>query len=85
MPMSLNQLLPQAESGELIRELTLDSRKVRPGDLFLAIPGHLSDGRAYIADAIAAQEAREADASGFVAPTTSMGGFGGAPATSFRR
>lgn len=29
------------------------------------------------ADAIAAQQAREADASGFVAPTTSMGGFGG--------
>ncbi len=34
MPMSLNQLFPQAERDLLIRELTLDSRGVRPGDLF---------------------------------------------------
>ena len=53
MPMPLNQLLPQAESPVLIRELTLDSRKVRPGDLFLAVPGGQQDGRAHIADAIA--------------------------------
>ena len=39
MPMSLNQLLPAAGSSVLIRELTLDSRTVRPGDLFLAVPG----------------------------------------------
>ncbi|KJH80016.1 UDP-N-acetylmuramoyl-L-alanyl-D-glutamate--2,6-diaminopimelate ligase [Stutzerimonas stutzeri] len=52
MPMPLNQLLPQAASGTLIRELTLDSRKVRPGDLFLAVPGHQQDGRVHIADAI---------------------------------
>ena len=30
-----------------------DSRQVRAGDLFLAYPGDLSDGRRYIADAIA--------------------------------
>jgi len=30
-----------------------DSRQVRPGDLFLAYPGDLSDGRRYIADALA--------------------------------
>lgn len=30
-----------------------DSRQVRPGDLFLAYPGDLSDGRSYIADALA--------------------------------
>lgn len=30
-----------------------DSRQVRPGDLFLAYPGDLADGRCYIADAIA--------------------------------
>lgn len=52
MPMSLNQLLPQAESGELIRELTLDSRTVKPGDLFLAVPGGSQDGRLHIAAAL---------------------------------
>ncbi len=30
-----------------------DSRQVRPGDLFLAYPGDLADGRQYIADALA--------------------------------
>lgn len=53
MPMPLNQLLVQANNSALVRELTLDSRKVRPGDLFLAVPGANHDGRAHIADAIA--------------------------------
>lgn len=53
MPMPLNQLLAQADTAALVRELTLDSRKVRPGDLFLAVPGTSHDGRAHIADAIA--------------------------------
>ncbi|MCW3149874.1 UDP-N-acetylmuramoyl-L-alanyl-D-glutamate--2,6-diaminopimelate ligase [Stutzerimonas stutzeri] len=53
MPMPLNQLLPQADSPVLIRELTLDSRKVRPGDLFLAVPGLQQDGRRHIDDAVA--------------------------------
>lgn len=53
MPMPLNQLLPQAASAVLVRELTLDSRKVRPGDLFLAVPGAQLDGRLHIADAVA--------------------------------
>lgn len=52
MPMPLNQLLPQARSAVLIRELTLDSRTVRPGDLFLAVPGTRQDGRAHIGDAL---------------------------------
>jgi UDP-N-acetylmuramoyl-L-alanyl-D-glutamate--2,6-diaminopimelate ligase len=34
--------------------LALDSRKVKHGDLFLAYPGQHADGRAYIAQAIAA-------------------------------
>lgn len=52
MPMPLNQFMLQAESSTLIRELTLDSRAVKAGDLFLAIPGARSDGRDHIADAI---------------------------------
>ncbi|XOV87297.1 MAG: UDP-N-acetylmuramoyl-L-alanyl-D-glutamate--2,6-diaminopimelate ligase [Pseudomonadota bacterium] len=35
-----------------IRHITGDSREVRPGSLFLAMPGISSDGRDYIADAI---------------------------------
>ncbi len=54
MPMPLNQFMLQAESSTLIRELTLDSRAVKAGDLFLAIPGTRSDGRDHIADAIGA-------------------------------
>lgn len=42
----------RAQSGEL-HHVTADSRKVREGDVFLAYPGHASDGRKYIADAIA--------------------------------
>ena len=33
--------------------LTADSREVRPGYLFMAVPGARADGRAYIADALA--------------------------------
>ena len=36
-----------------IQRLTLDSRHVLPGDLFIAIPGKTVDGRRYIDDAIA--------------------------------
>ena len=39
MPMSLLKMFPQARRDALIRELTLDSRALRPGDLFLAVPG----------------------------------------------
>lgn len=72
MPMPLNQLLPQAESAVLIRELTLDSRQVRPGDLFLAVPGGRQDGRSHIGDALARGAAAVAyEAEGAVVPAGS--------------
>ena len=43
--------------GPVAAELTGamdDSRQVRPGDLFLAYPGHGADGRRYISQALAA-------------------------------
>ena len=53
MTMPLSKLFTNASRDPLIRELTLDSRTVRSGDLFLAVPGALLDGRAHIADALA--------------------------------
>lgn len=53
MTMPLSKLFANASSDPLIRELTLDSRNVRPGDLFLAVPGAKVDGREHIADALA--------------------------------
>jgi UDP-N-acetylmuramoyl-L-alanyl-D-glutamate--2,6-diaminopimelate ligase len=55
-PMPLPQLLG-SESGAcadvMITGMQLDSRKVRPGDLFLALPGELYDGRQFIEQAVA--------------------------------
>ncbi len=36
----------------LVRDISADSRVVRPGDLFVAVPGTIEDGERYIADAI---------------------------------
>ncbi|MBC3363167.1 UDP-N-acetylmuramoyl-L-alanyl-D-glutamate--2,6-diaminopimelate ligase [Pseudomonas sp. SWRI154] len=52
MSLSLNKIFAHAGHDLLIRELTLDSRDVRAGDLFLAVPGARFDGRAHIADAL---------------------------------
>ncbi len=52
MSSSLNKIFAHASSDLMIRELTLDSRNVRGGDLFLAVPGLNSDGRDHIADAL---------------------------------
>jgi len=43
--------LIRAEGGTPQR-VCADSRKVQPGDVFLAYPGHASDGRQYIQDAV---------------------------------
>lgn len=42
-----------AGAGADVLALTADSRRVRPGTLFAALPGLRADGRAYIADAVA--------------------------------
>lgn len=54
--MELNKLLQpwiSIESTLLIKGLANDSRKVRPGDLFVAYPGAVSDGRKFIDMALA--------------------------------
>jgi len=54
---ALAQLLPQqaALCGDvMIGGISSDSRAVKFGDLFLAFPGARNDGRAFIADAVAA-------------------------------
>jgi UDP-N-acetylmuramoyl-L-alanyl-D-glutamate--2,6-diaminopimelate ligase len=43
-----------AHLGTQITRLATDSRRVRPGDTFVACPGERSDGRRYIPEAIAA-------------------------------
>ena len=42
-----------AQQGARATRLCLDSRAVRPGDVFVALKGHRSDGRDYIAQAVA--------------------------------
>ncbi len=56
-PMALNRLLAGFAAGELpetaIRGLTLDSRALRPGDLFAAVDGHQVHGLAFAEQALA--------------------------------
>lgn len=71
-PMSLPQLLASdngAYADIMISGMQLDSRKVRPGDLFLALPGEIHDGRQFIEQAVAngaAAVLAEAPVAGFV-------------------
>jgi UDP-N-acetylmuramoyl-L-alanyl-D-glutamate--2,6-diaminopimelate ligase len=44
--------LPRVVAGLEIARVTADSRQVRPGDLFVAIPGVLADGRDFIPEAV---------------------------------
>ena len=58
-------------AGRGVRALVADSRRVRPGDAFIAWPGHAVDARRFVADALAAGaaacliEADGAEAFGF--------------------
>ncbi len=57
--LSLNEVLvaldqPPLETDIQINGLTLDSRKLAGGELFLAVPGFSSDGRNYIESAVSA-------------------------------
>jgi UDP-N-acetylmuramoyl-L-alanyl-D-glutamate--2,6-diaminopimelate ligase len=55
-----------AQLGVPITRLTTDSRRVRPGDTFAACPGERTDGRQFIAQAVAAGAASVLwEASGF--------------------
>ena len=69
------------QQGVHARQLVLDSRRVGPGDVFLAMPGAQVDGRAYIADALArgaagviAEAGAKVDA-GRTAPVIEVGGL----------
>jgi UDP-N-acetylmuramoyl-L-alanyl-D-glutamate--2,6-diaminopimelate ligase len=44
--------LPRMVAGLEIGRVTADSRQVRPGDLFVAVPGVFVDGREFITDAV---------------------------------
>tara|TARA_R110002073_G_scaffold21091_4_gene74688 strand:- start:2297 stop:3787 length:1491 start_codon:yes stop_codon:yes gene_type:complete len=71
-PMPLPQLLASdtgAYADIVISGMQLDSRKVRPGDLFVALPGEIHDGRQFIEQAVAngaAAVIAEAPVAGFV-------------------
>src|SRR5713101_6099427 len=51
----LAAMLPSAERrggvDPVIRGITHDSRRVKPGDLFLCVPGQKADGHAFLFDA----------------------------------
>ncbi|MCB1843886.1 MAG: UDP-N-acetylmuramoyl-L-alanyl-D-glutamate--2,6-diaminopimelate ligase [Halioglobus sp.] len=71
-PMPLGELLGRADESiaqTMVSGLELDSRCVRPGDLFLAMPGDVHDGRQFIEQAVAngaSAIVAEAPAAGFV-------------------
>ncbi|HBC17851.1 MAG TPA: UDP-N-acetylmuramoyl-L-alanyl-D-glutamate--2,6-diaminopimelate ligase, partial [Alcanivorax sp.] len=57
--MRLQQLLPEHNlpaqvAGLTISGLQLDSRRLQPGEVFVAVPGVASDGRHFIPQAISA-------------------------------
>jgi len=68
---TLGQLLPGVAASWVslaVTGLALDSRKARPGDLFLAYPGEHSDGRRHAGQAVAAGAVAVCAESGWQAP-----------------
>ena len=55
---TLAELFPEAQgsehAGRTVSGVTADSRKVRPGSVFVAVPGTKADGAAFIPQALAA-------------------------------
>ena len=45
-------LVKNAEDNLEIQGVRYSSREVQPGDLFVAVPGYVTDGHRYIADAV---------------------------------
>jgi UDP-N-acetylmuramoyl-L-alanyl-D-glutamate--2,6-diaminopimelate ligase len=75
--LTLNQLLAWLEIQPLVEDralsgLAIDSRRVRAGDLFLALPGLASDGRDYIEAAIKAGAAAVLAEGGQALPVSSI-------------
>ena len=65
-------------ANRAVRGLQTDSRRVQPGDLFLALPGMVADGRDFIGDAVAsgaAAIAYETD-DGYLLPGAPVPAFG---------
>jgi len=56
------------DGGVEIGGVQPDSRRVKPGDLFVAVPGIRADGHAFIADAVAAGAAAVAVQSDALVP-----------------
>lgn len=82
MRMSVPDILAALRSqGVMVHALAADSRAVSPGDVFLAYPGELSDGRKYIAAAVergaaaVVYEARGADVGSLDVPTLAVEGL----------
>src|SRR5262249_3851115 len=58
-PMILRELFPHAafderHAGRAVGGVAVDSRKVKPGDAFVAVPGTKADGLAFVPAALAA-------------------------------
>ncbi|RTL53112.1 MAG: UDP-N-acetylmuramoyl-L-alanyl-D-glutamate--2,6-diaminopimelate ligase [Rhodocyclaceae bacterium] len=82
--MNAGQVLEALQSrGVQPRNLCIDSRRVQPGDVFLAWPGAATDGRRYLADAAAkgaaalCYEADKADVPVFPIPSLAIPNLAG--------